>query len=236
SMRCSTDRAYSAISAPTGVGSTRRLSRSNSRTPSCCSSFAICALSAGWETKHRSAACRKFSVSESATRYSSWRIEGRSCIRRHSGVAGRDAPRGRGFPRGAPLSSGDLERGTESPAAVLVVDDDVVVRRLARRALRAAGWSVVEAATGREALAIAGADGARLCVVLLDLTLPDLTGAEVCGVLRELPDPPIVLLSSGVDPATVQHLLLDPGVRFVAKPWRMQDVVELVREAVERHG
>jgi len=117
-----------------------------------------------------------------------------------------------------------------------VVDDDVVVRRLARRALRAAGWSVVEAATGREALAIAGADGARLCVVLLDLTLPDLTGAEVCGVLRELPDPPIVLLSSGVDPATVQHLLLDPGVRFVAKPWRMQDVVELVREAVERHG
>jgi CheY-like chemotaxis protein len=69
---------------------------------------------------------------------------------------------------------------TDNPAVLLVVDDDEAKRYLTGTWLRRAGHTVIEAATGREALAKAGS--AEL--ILLDVNLPDISGYEVCRQIK----------------------------------------------------
>jgi two-component system, cell cycle response regulator DivK len=90
---------------------------------------------------------------------------------------------------------------TAEPAAasplVLIVDDNETNRKLARDVLRAAGLRTIEAASGRESLALAAER--RPDVILLDLRLPDMDGTEVARRLRDGADTarvPIVALSA----------------------------------------
>ena len=69
-------------------------------------------------------------------------------------------------------------------ATILCVDDDAANRQLLGWLFRDAGYSVLEASTGQEALALAEQ---RPDLVVLDVNLPDLTGFEVCRRLRALP-------------------------------------------------
>src|SRR5512132_722070 len=83
-----------------------------------------------------------------------------------------------------------------SPATLLVVDDTAASRYATSRVLRAAGFIVLEAASGQEALALAqqGPD-----LVVLDVNLPDIDGFEVCRQLRARPDTartPVIHLSA----------------------------------------
>jgi len=71
----------------------------------------------------------------------------------------------------------------ETAPTVLVVDDEPAGRYATARTLRAAGFSVLEAATGADALALAPRAG----LVLLDVRLPDADGREVCRELRARP-------------------------------------------------
>jgi DNA-binding NarL/FixJ family response regulator len=80
-------------------------------------------------------------------------------------------------------------------ATVLVVDDHPSFRRLARRLLQAAGFSVVGEA-GDGASALASARELRPDVVLLDVLLPDTTGFAVADALAADPDGPVVVLTS----------------------------------------
>src|SRR5260370_1647314 len=86
------------------------------------------------------------------------------------------------------------------PERVLIVDDHVGFRRLARRLLQAIGHEVVgEAGTGEEALS----ESRRLKpdLVLLDIQLPDLDGLAVAESLSSEPEPPTVVLISSRDAA-----------------------------------
>jgi CheY-like chemotaxis protein len=78
--------------------------------------------------------------------------------------------------------------------SVLVVDDHHGFRTFARRLLEAAGFKVIEATTGAEAVAVAR--GSRPDLVLLDVQLPDLDGFEVAELLAAQEPPPVVVLTS----------------------------------------
>ena len=121
-------------------------------------------------------------------------------------------------------------RATARPCRVLVVDDEALVRSQLRRSLELRGYSVIEAANGRSALAAleqeskTGADDARaIDVVILDMTMPDLDGAEVLRRLR-----------AAGSRVPVVDLLRLPRHRRRAAPaaWR---VSRLSREALRRH-
>jgi two-component system, OmpR family, KDP operon response regulator KdpE len=77
--------------------------------------------------------------------------------------------------------------------AVVIVDDEVQLRRLLRISLEANGYSVFEAATGQ--LALAEVAARRPDVVVLDLGLPDTDGMDVLSRLREWTEVPIIVLS-----------------------------------------
>ena len=81
-----------------------------------------------------------------------------------------------------------------SPAKVLLVDDDPQVRRALRTTLASAGYIVVEARTGEEALEEVQAGGA-VDMVLLDLKMPGFGGLEACRRIRAIFDVPILVIS-----------------------------------------
>lgn len=79
-------------------------------------------------------------------------------------------------------------------AKILLVDDDPQVRRALRTTLTSAGYIVVEARTGEEALEEVQAEGA-VDLVLLDLKMPGIGGLEACRRIRKLFDVPILVIS-----------------------------------------
>jgi two-component system KDP operon response regulator KdpE len=120
---------------------------------------------------------------------------------------------------------------TQSPL-VLVVDDDPAIRRLLRTSLGAEGYRTMEAATGREALAAAGATPPDL--VLLDLGLPDMDGTEVLHRLRTMSPIPVVVLSAREDERG-KVAALDAGADdYVTKPFGMAELAARLRTAL-RH-
>jgi len=84
-----------------------------------------------------------------------------------------------------------------SQAKILVVDDTETNIRLLRALLKGAGYDVVTAACGTDALTVAASENPDL--ILLDIMMPDLTGYEVCQRLRSVPgtrQTPIVFLTA----------------------------------------
>src|SRR5690349_14840205 len=83
---------------------------------------------------------------------------------------------------------------TSEHARLLVVDDEPQLIRAVTPALKAAGYEVSTADTGRSALAMFAAEGAD--AVILDLGLPDMDGKEVIRRIREWSEVPILVLSA----------------------------------------
>src|SRR4051812_20576647 len=117
----------------------------------------------------------------------------------------------------------------KAPATILVVDDNPATLCATARTMRAVGFTVLEAATGAEALAAAG--GADL--VLLDVHLPDADGRDVCRELRGRPATvrlPIVHVSAVFVADLDKVLGLDAGAdAYLTRPLDPAVLVATVR-------
>jgi PAS domain S-box-containing protein len=116
---------------------------------------------------------------------------------------------------------------------VLVVDDEEIVRAVARQALEARGFEVVEAQDGLEGVEAVARMGQRLRAVLLDMTMPRMGGEAAVREMRSLrPDLPI-LLSSGYSEQDTMARFRDAKVQgFIQKPYRPRDLVAKVMSAM----
>jgi two-component system KDP operon response regulator KdpE len=117
-------------------------------------------------------------------------------------------------------------------ARILVVDDEVELRRALKRALEGHGYAVREADDG--AAALNGFAAFKPDVVLLDLMLPDMTGVEVCQKLRETAETPIIVLSV-VDDEQSKIAALDHGADdYLTKPFATGELLARLRVALRR--
>jgi len=110
---------------------------------------------------------------------------------------------------------------------ILIVDDEIHIRRFLRISLQSHGYEVIEAVTGREALdAIVRS---RPDLVILDLGLPDFDGREVIAGVRALSQVPVIVLSvrAGEDEKVAA---LDLGANdYVVKPFGIEELLARVR-------
>ncbi|MGE0279010.1 MAG: response regulator [Rhizobiaceae bacterium] len=115
---------------------------------------------------------------------------------------------------------------------VLVVDDEPQIQRFLRPALDAAGYEVVEAMTGADALKLAVTTAPAL--IILDLGLPDMDGKDIIARLRAWSQMPIIILSAR-DMETEKIAALDLGADdYVEKPFGIGELTARMRTALRR--
>jgi two-component system KDP operon response regulator KdpE len=115
----------------------------------------------------------------------------------------------------------------------LVIEDEAQMRRFLRASLPPHGYVLVEAPTGREGIANAGASNPD--IILLDLGLPDMDGIDVTKQLREFTRTPIIVLSAREQD---QHkvAVLDAGADdYLTKPFSVSELLARIRVA-RRHS
>jgi two-component system KDP operon response regulator KdpE len=121
---------------------------------------------------------------------------------------------------------------SDLPANILVVDDERPIRRFLRASLQGHGYTVLEAATGQEAMQEAA--GHRPDVIILDLGLPDMDGTEVTRQLREWTSVPIIVLSVR-DHESDKIAALDAGADdYLTKPFGVGELVARIRVNLRR--
>src|SRR3954454_22479944 len=121
----------------------------------------------------------------------------------------------------------------EPSPVVLVIDDEVQIRRFLRAGLELDGFVVQEAETGADALRWATLKPPDL--VILDLGLPDMDGSEVLERLRAWSSVPLIVLSvRSKEPEKVR--LLESGADdYVVKPFGMAELLARAHAALRRH-
>ena len=118
------------------------------------------------------------------------------------------------------------------PSKILVVDDEPQIRTLLKATLGRAGYAVVEAATGREALSAKAIDKPDL--ILLDLGLPDRDGLELVEALRAEPRSALIVVSAR-DQTEQKVAALDLGADdYIAKPFDTEELLARVRASLRQ--
>ena len=123
-------------------------------------------------------------------------------------------------------------RGAQ-PTLILVADDDDDVRELVVFRLERAGYQVVTASDGQEAVQVALERPPDVCVI--DVMMPKLDGYEVTERLRASPglaDVPIVLLTASVQEAAVNRGFEAGASDYIKKPFSPQELVERIAAAL----
>jgi len=118
----------------------------------------------------------------------------------------------------------------------MLADDDPILLAEAGEALRGAGFKVVEAADGQEALQEALSQ--RVDLIVMDACMPEVDGLDACHCLKAMPKTqkiPVVLMVSKKDPAARTLGERTHGsVRILRKPFLSDELVSLARQLVRR--
>jgi len=115
---------------------------------------------------------------------------------------------------------------------ILVVDDEKAIRNFLRMSLSSYGYSIFEAATGKEALY--EAVSSHPDIIILDLGLPDIDGMEVIARIRKRTKIPIVILSVRDDPSE-KIATLDAGADdYLTKPFSTGELLARLRAVMRR--
>jgi DNA-binding response OmpR family regulator len=121
--------------------------------------------------------------------------------------------------------------GTET---ILLVEDEDAVRFAAARILENAGFRVLPAPNGAEALLIAEQYPDGIDLLLTDVVMPEMSGRELAQKVAGLNGAIKVLFTSGyTDNAIVHHGVLDAGARFIQKPFSSADLTHKVRDVLD---
>jgi CheY-like chemotaxis protein len=131
----------------------------------------------------------------------------------------------------ASITPGSM-RGRET---VLLVEDEIMILRVAREILAGLGYGVVTATDGGQALQLARAMTEPIHLLITDVVMPRMGGRELATRLLEVRPEMRVLYSSGyTENAIVEHGVLDEGVNFLQKPYTPVALARSVREVLDK--
>ena len=134
----------------------------------------------------------------------------------------------------APVPLEERRRDTSARGeTVLLAEDEPAVRSLVRQVLEAAGYHVLEAGSGEEALRMAEKHAGGIELLLTDVVMPNMNGRELAQALRPRRAETRVLYMSGhTEDMVVKKEVIETGSNFLAKPFGPDDLLRKVREAL----
>jgi two-component system KDP operon response regulator KdpE len=118
------------------------------------------------------------------------------------------------------------------PDTILVIDDEVQIRRLLEITLSSNGFKITEAATGKEGLIAAATQHPSL--IILDLGLPDSDGFEILKKIRDWYEKPIIILSAKNSEDDIISALDSGANDYLTKPFRTGELLARIRVALRQ--
>ncbi len=138
-------------------------------------------------------------------------------------------------PRGRRPSAGAAKVPSAPLARVLVVDDEEIVRRVVDRMLRDAGYEVVIASNGTEAVAWYHQHAGEVDLAIIDMRMPRMDGRECFRELRRINPEVRAIFSTGFEVEGIARAAIEDGmVGFVRKPFHLRELTEAVSAALGR--
>jgi two-component system KDP operon response regulator KdpE len=119
-----------------------------------------------------------------------------------------------------------------SPGPILIIDDEVQIRRLLEITLSANGYKISEASTGKEGLMLAAT--LHPILIILDLGLPDMDGLEIIQQLRAWYQKPVILLSVRNSEEDIINALDNGANDYLTKPFRTGELLARIRVAIRQ--
>lgn len=116
--------------------------------------------------------------------------------------------------------------------SILIIDDEVQIRRLLEITLSASGYKISEASTGKEGMTLAAAR--QPVLIILDLGLPDTDGLELLKKLREWYRNPIIILSVRNSEDDIIKALDNGANDYLTKPFRTGELLARIRVAIRQ--
>jgi two-component system cell cycle sensor histidine kinase/response regulator CckA len=114
---------------------------------------------------------------------------------------------------------------------ILLVEDEEAVRAFGARALTARGYTVIEAATGMDALEVVGKDPAAIDLIVSDVVMPEMDGPTMLGELRKRGITAKVIFVSGyAEEAFAKNLPEGEDFGFLPKPFSLKQLIEAVKD------
>lgn len=116
---------------------------------------------------------------------------------------------------------------------ILVIDDEVQIRRLLEITLNANGYKIIEAPTGKDGLVAAASHTPTL--IILDLGLPDVDGLEILKKLREWYQKPIIILSVRSAEEDIINALDHGANDYLTKPFHTGELLARIRSSLRQN-
>ncbi len=122
-------------------------------------------------------------------------------------------------------------------ATILIADDEKYIRDLATKMLTIAGYNVLLAQNGREAINMFRDNMNNISCIILDLTMPELDGVEALAELRKINFSVPIIISSGFCESDIEDRFKDKNISgFLQKPYQISEIVTAIKKAIEESG
>lgn len=129
------------------------------------------------------------------------------------------------------LSVSEL-KGTET---LLLVEDEEALRAMAEETLKGAGYSVLQAENGEEALRVSVNFNQKIDLVLTDVVMPKMNGRKLAEeVVKIHPEVKVLFMSGYTDDAIIHHGVLDQNTEFIAKPFKPTALLHKIRLVLDQ--
>lgn len=124
---------------------------------------------------------------------------------------------------------------TEGKTTILVVEDEEHVRKLLQRILEDAGYNVLMAGSGQEALdKLAQSENQEPQLILLDIMMPELNGFQVLERIRKRSDIPVMMLTAKQEVTSVRDAINLGADDYVRKPFRTRELLARIEAKLRR--
>ena len=119
---------------------------------------------------------------------------------------------------------------------ILFVDDSPVIKKIIKRAIEAAGYELVEASDGKEALTVLARDGNDIRLILSDWNMPVMNGFDLLkavkgsGAYKHIP---VIMLTTEAEKGNINKAIQAGASNYLLKPFNTEDLVKKVVQCIE---
>ena len=136
-----------------------------------------------------------------------------------------------------------IEQAVVSPTAggsetVLIVEDEEMLRELAREILKDSGYQILEATSGREALDVWHRYSGKIDLLLTDMVMPEgVSGVELAErLVTEMPQLKVIFMSGYTSDDVSAEMLQRTNASFIQKPYGHAELTKVVRDCLDKKG